>query len=267
MSITTKLFAKIQGEAITQYTLANANHMAVRLLTFGARVQQLRLPNANGADPNLIVGFVTLQDYLNQPEPFGALLGPDYDHRTRAGWQNWNWDAAIDGDAVTMSLTLPESADEQPGTQQIQVTHRLSADNQWTQSLSVTTDTPITIRPGWDLAFMLTGDPARSIDHQQLALGAAAATTPTAGLTPATSATLTDDAWQLALTTDAAGLAVSTFDHIDTTTNFNGILGHPRAAVGLRPLVTPDDQPITVTADRPYTQKTTITLQSGAERI
>ncbi|MFD1484763.1 aldose epimerase [Lacticaseibacillus baoqingensis] len=262
MSISTKLFAKIQGEVITQYTLTNANHMAVRLLTFGARVQQLRLPNAAGADPNLIVGFVTLQDYLNQPEPFGALLGPDFDQRTRTGWQNWNWDAQINADAVTFSLTLPKKIDGQPGTQHVAVTHQLSADNCWTQTWTITTDTPIAIRPGFDLAFMLTGDPARVIDHQQLTLGDQPAATPTTGLTTATSARLSDEAWQLALETDAAGLAVSTFEHIDTTTNFNGILGHPRAAVGLRPLVAADDQPITITAEKPYQQTTKISLMS-----
>ncbi len=261
MSVESKVFARIQGETITQYSLTNANQMAVRLITFGARVQQLRLPNATGFDPNLIVGFVTLQDYLNQPEPYGALLGPDYAKRERADWQNWNWDATVEADAVTLSLTLPESADGRPGTQQLAITHTLDDANHWRQHLVIKSDTPLPIRPAQDLAYTLTGDPARTILHQRLTL-AGHSEAPAPKMTTATEAELADKDWQLALTTDAAGLAVSTFDHIDTTTNFNGIQGHPHAAVGLRPLVTPDDQPLIVDAEHPFEQTTTVTLQS-----
>lgn len=262
MSVESKIFARIQGETITQYSLINAHHMAVRLLTFGARVQQLRLANQGGADPNLIVGFVTLQDYLNQPEPYGALLGPDAQTRSRADWQNWNWAATTAADSVTLNLILPEEADGRPGTQKLAVTHTLDDHNRWTQRLSIQSDTPIAVRPAQNLAFMLTGDPARTISHEQLTLGGGAATTPTTQLSAATTATLSDAAWQLQLATDAAGIAVSTYDHIDTTTNFNGIQGHPDAAVGLRPMASADDAPITVDATHPYTQTTTIQLQA-----
>ena len=263
MSIESKLFARIQGETITQYSLTNKNSMAVRLLTFGARVQQLRLPNAAGLDPNLIVGFVSLEDYLKQPEPYGALLGPDCDQRQRTDWQNWNWEAAVANDALTLALTLPEAADGHPGTQKLTITHSLDDDNRWTQHLHVESDAPLLIRPAQDLAFMLTGDPARTVAHQELTI-AGQTTAPTTRLTEATEATLVDADWRLQLATDAAGLAVSTFDHIDTTTNFNGILGHPAATVGLRPLVSTADQPIMVDEAQPYDQVTTITLQSTA---
>lgn len=259
MSITTKLFAKLQGETITQYTLKNHQDMTVRLITFGARVQQLRLPDQTGDDPNLIAGFVTLQDYLHQPEAFGALIGPDCAHKTRADWQNWNWNAKIIDDQVVMQLTLPEGVNDLPGTQTITVTHQLDDDNQWQITLQVQSDTPMTIRPNYDLAFMLTGDPARTIDHQTLTLGTNAAPLQTQ-LSAETTAGLADERWTLALNTDGAGVGVSTFAHIDDTTNFNGILGHPNATVGLRPLVQPDDTPITVDATHPFRQTTTIKL-------
>ncbi|WP_390408624.1 aldose epimerase family protein [Lacticaseibacillus jixiensis] len=264
MSVTTKVFARLQNEVITQYSLTNQNQMAVRLLTFGARVQQLRLPEANGADPNLIVGFVTLQDYLNQPEHFGALLGRDFAHPTRTDWQNWNWAATIDGpNQVSFHLTLDQTADDTPGQQQLTVTHQLDDDNVWTSSLQVTSDTPITIRPWQNLAFMLTGDPARTIMHQQLTLGDAAPITPTATVSTATKVRLADAAWALDWTTSGLGVAVSTYEHLDTTTNFNGIQGHPHAAVGLRPLVDAQDAGVIVDAAHPYTLTTTVQLHAN----
>lgn len=262
MTIEQKLFAKLQGETITQYTLKNAHHLAVRLITFGARVQQLRLPDQTGADPNLIAGFVTLQDYLQQPEPFGALMGPDCLHPTRADWQNWNWDAQITDDAVVMQLRLPDGVNALPGTQTITATHRLNDDNVWQITLQVESDTPLAIRPNYNLALMLTGDPATTVDHQQLTLGHDTAAVQ-AQHTTQTQAQLADERWTLGIETSGAGFAITTFDHIDESTNFNGILGHPNATVGLRPLVTPDDETILVDAAHPFQQITTIKLQAN----
>jgi hypothetical protein len=109
---------------------------------------------------------------------------------------------------------------------------------------------------------MLTGDPARTIDHQQLTLGNT--TTPVHTVqTVQTQATLADDRWTLNYHTSGTGLAISTFDHIDESTNFNGILGHPNATVGIRPLVAAEDQRVLVDAAHPFEQTTTIKLQAN----
>ena len=262
MTIESKLFAKFQGETITQYTLKNSHELAVRLITFGARVQQLRLPDQTGADPNLIAGFVTLQDYLQQPEPFGALMGPDCLHHTRADWQNWNWDAQIVAESVVMQLRLPSGVNGLPGTQIITVTHQLGDDDVWQTTLNVQSDIPVKIRPNYNLAFMLTGDPAATIDHQQLTLG-----TDTTSMQPQqttqTQAQLADTRWTLGFETTGAGLAITTFDHIDESTNFNGILGHPNATVGIRPIVARGDALVAVDADHPFEQGTRIKLQAN----
>ncbi|MDN6038668.1 MAG: aldose epimerase, partial [Lacticaseibacillus paracasei] len=58
MQLSAKIFAKVGSERITQYSLVNDHQMTLHFLTFGARVQQVRLPNAAGDDPNLLLGFV-----------------------------------------------------------------------------------------------------------------------------------------------------------------------------------------------------------------
>ena len=47
MKLSAKIFAKVGSERITQYTLVNDQQMTLRFLTFGARVQQVRLPNTS----------------------------------------------------------------------------------------------------------------------------------------------------------------------------------------------------------------------------
>ena len=44
MQLSAKIFAKVGSERITQYSLVNDHQMTLRFLTFGARVQQVRLP-------------------------------------------------------------------------------------------------------------------------------------------------------------------------------------------------------------------------------
>ncbi len=203
----------------------------MRLITFGARVQQLRLPDQTGADPNLIAGFVTLQDYLQQPEPFGALMGPDCLHPTHTDWQNWNWDAQIVDDAVVMQLRLPDGVNALPGTQTITITHQLNDDNVWQAKLQVQSDTAIQLRPNYNLAFMLTGDPARTIDHQQLTLGNTTTSVHTIQ-TAQSQATLADERWTLTYQTSGVGLAITTFDHIDEATNLMGSSAIPELPLG-----------------------------------
>ena len=153
MKLSAKIFAKVGSERITQYTLVNDQQMTLRFLTFGARVQQVRLPTTTGLDPNLLLGFVTLEDYLHQPGLFGAMTGPlaPDDPKTIPGaWQNWNWAVKTSQTAdlaITFSLNLPENADGQPGERSLMVTHRLNNDNVWTIDMAVKTTAEIRLHP------------------------------------------------------------------------------------------------------------------------
>lgn len=270
MEIAHTLFANIGNEPILQYTLTNDAGMTLKFLTFGARVQQMRLPNAAGLTPNLTIGFITLQDYLNQPGLFGAAIGPDFhaSRTARTGWQNWNWAATTAQTAttvsVTFSLTLSEQADQTPGTQQVAITHTLDQANHWTVAWQIESDVLIHVRPGLNLAFLLTGDPAQTVLHQAFTLDGKKTPLPVADeIVPASTATLADRDWQLALTTDAPGLALSTFPEIDDDQTFNGILGQPHMAVGMRPLPTPEDHPVAVGPGQPFARQSTFTLTAN----
>ncbi|MFC0268610.1 aldose epimerase family protein [Kushneria aurantia] len=65
-----------QGEQIERYHLTNRNGMAVDVITFGARVQSIVLPDKNGKKADIALGFDNVKDYIDhQSTYFGAIIG------------------------------------------------------------------------------------------------------------------------------------------------------------------------------------------------
>lgn len=247
MKITSKDFYRLGTEKVVQYSLQNDHGMTLNLLTFGARVQQVRLPNRDHFDPNLTIGFITFQDYVEDPGHFGAVIGPVQGESAglpldsgRTGWQNYNWAAATEQDtdrvAIKFTLALGAGQDGLPGSREIAIVHTLDNQNRWTVDWHIESDTQIRIRPRLNVAFALTGDPAQSVMGQRLRLDAEPVPLPARTLTSeATQATLTAADWALTVTTEAKGLTVDTFADLSEAHYFNGITGAPHAAVGIYP--------------------------------
>lgn len=263
MTLSAKIFAHVGGDVITQYTLQNPSGMTIRFLTFGARVQQVRLPSA-GMDPNLLLGFITLQDYLTQPGAFGALVGPDCHHPNRAGWANWNWRATTaEGprfDRLTLRLALGPDQDGAPGARTITVVHTLSADNLWTTTTTVETTHPVPVRLAYQLAWQLTGDPAQTILAEALTVQGAPHQLPTTATTLAANRlTLADQHWALTYSTDAPQLRLDPLADVGEANNFNGILGQPHVGLIIQPLPA-GAEPLLVTPGAPLTVTTQVRL-------
>ena len=64
------------GQAIDAYRLTNARGMEVTLITYGARIQAIRVPDRNGSIDDVVLGFDHVAGYiLHQDTYFGALIG------------------------------------------------------------------------------------------------------------------------------------------------------------------------------------------------
>ena len=50
---------------VFRYTLTNCNGMQVRILSYGAITQSVTVPDRHGHKANVVLGFKTLQDYVN----------------------------------------------------------------------------------------------------------------------------------------------------------------------------------------------------------
>ena len=52
------------GEAITQFTLANANGLLAKIIDFGGIITELHAPGRDGTLADVVLGFDTIEPYL-----------------------------------------------------------------------------------------------------------------------------------------------------------------------------------------------------------
>jgi aldose 1-epimerase len=63
------------GEAVDIYTLRNDKGAEARIMTYGGIVVSLKMPDKNGNFDDVVLGYDTLESYLNKSPYFGALVG------------------------------------------------------------------------------------------------------------------------------------------------------------------------------------------------
>jgi aldose 1-epimerase len=64
------------GKAVQIFTLTNEHGLEARICTYGGAVVSLKTPDRNGQMADIVLGFDSLEGYLNTAEPyFGALIG------------------------------------------------------------------------------------------------------------------------------------------------------------------------------------------------
>ena len=66
----------INGKQTNLYVLKNHNGMTASIINYGGRLVSLMVPDNNGKMRDVVVGFKSVQDYINSTEPyFGATIG------------------------------------------------------------------------------------------------------------------------------------------------------------------------------------------------
>src|SRR5690242_18779583 len=76
MSIPKSDYGKTQdGQPVEMYTLTNKNGMSAKVITYGAILTELDVPDRNGKSADIVLGFTDLNDYLTRNPFFGAIAG------------------------------------------------------------------------------------------------------------------------------------------------------------------------------------------------
>ena len=84
-SITQEPFGTLpDGREVVKYTLSNSHEMSVSIIDYGAIVTHLMVPDKNGTSGDVVLGYDSLQGYLEKPSYFGATIGR-YGNRIDAG--------------------------------------------------------------------------------------------------------------------------------------------------------------------------------------
>ncbi len=63
------------GIQVDRYTLRNASGMMVRLITYGATVTELHVPDHRGRLDDVVLGFDNLRQYETESPYFGCIVG------------------------------------------------------------------------------------------------------------------------------------------------------------------------------------------------
>jgi aldose 1-epimerase len=176
---------EINGKKSDLYTLRNTSGMEVCITNFGGRIVSIMIPDKDGKMKDVVLGFDSIQDYINIPSDFGAAIGRyanrigngtfeldgvKYDlpknnfghtlHGGPKGFQYVLFDATQPDDKILELTYLAKDGEEGfPGNLNCKVTYILSEDNSIQIKYEAETDKPTVVNMTNHSYFNLDGDP------------------------------------------------------------------------------------------------------------
>ncbi len=96
------------NQTVWRYTITNRHCMQVRIITYGATVQSIRVPDRHGHIKNVALGFRTLADYVNldSPPPTSPNFGGPYFGETIGRYANRIGGASFNLNGTTYTLPV-----------------------------------------------------------------------------------------------------------------------------------------------------------------
>jgi aldose 1-epimerase len=173
--------------------------MIARVITFGALLTELRVPDRDGALADVVLGFKTIDGYEGAHPYFGGTIGrvanriakgrfrlggleytlatnngPNHLHGGNKGFDKRIWRAqivpAVDGVAVKFTYVSPDGEEGYPGTVTASVTYTLTNRNEVRLDYTAATDKPTPINLTNHSYFNLAGEGAGDILGHELTL-------------------------------------------------------------------------------------------------
>ncbi|PCE64740.1 aldose epimerase family protein [Sediminicola luteus] len=207
-----KDFEKIlEGKQVKLFTLCNNQGMVTQITNYGGKVVSLWVKDKNGNYADVVLGFDSLEGYLNSPEKyFGALIGrygnriaqgrfsldgKSYDLATNNGDNHLHggdkgydavvWEAEqLNENSLQLRYTSPAMEEGYPGYLKIKVLYTLTEANALKVEYWATTDAPTVVNLTHHSFFNLKGAGKGSINDHILQINASKYTPVDAGLIP-----------------------------------------------------------------------------------
>ena len=153
------------GQAVDAVTLINANGMQATVITYGASIQSVIVPDKLGEYRDVTIGHSNFEDYLRWPQYAGATVGRfanrvaegrfsldghEYQlavnnganalHGGTAGFDKLNWRISeADSTSVTFELVSPDGDQGYPGTLNVAACYTLHDDDRLSVEYTATT--------------------------------------------------------------------------------------------------------------------------------
>ena len=184
-----------EGAAVEIYTLTNRNGVTAKVMTYGATLTELLVPDKTGTPGNIVLGFDTVEPYLAGVPYFGCTVGrvgnriakgtftlggktyklatnngPNHLHGGIKGFDKVMWKAEIvpakDGQAVKFTYRSPDGEEGYPGNLDVAVVYTLTDANELRLDYTATTDKATPVNLTNHSYFNLAGDGVGTIlDH------------------------------------------------------------------------------------------------------
>ena len=189
------------GGPISLFTLRNASGVEASVTNYGGRLVILKVPDRAGRGEDIVLGFESLDGYLDQNPYFGALVGRfanriangkfELDGRTYTllqnngsnalhggarGFDKVAWKAAVINSNGTSALELrylsKDGEEGYPGNLEVAATYTLSEDNTLRVDYSASTDRDTVLNLTNHSYFNLAGHAQGNILDQHVVLNA-----------------------------------------------------------------------------------------------
>jgi aldose 1-epimerase len=195
------------GTAVDRFTLKNAAGVTAEIISYGARLTSLRVPDRSGDFANVVLGYASLEEYLADDASFGATVGryanriaggrfaidgtvhrlalnngPNSIHGGLQGFSKRVWQAegatSSEGPALTLRYESADGEEGYPGRLEVAVRYTLTAADALRIDYTASTDKPTVLNLTNHAYFNLAGEGAGDILSHELTI-AADAFTPT----------------------------------------------------------------------------------------
>lgn len=184
-------FGKTAGQEVQGYLCINKNGLSMKLISLGARLQEMKVPDAAGKLVNITLGLPSPEAYEKHTAHFGGTVGryanriakgrftldgkthelatnngPNHLHGGIKGFDNvlWKSKEIQKADAVGVEFTYRSKDGEEgyPGNVDVKVSYLLDDRNELTIDYTATTDKPtvlnLTNHAYWNLGGVGSGD-------------------------------------------------------------------------------------------------------------
>lgn len=190
-----RFFRLPDGREASLFTLKNAQGTTAEISDFGGVVYRLRLPDRDGVERDVVLGYADPAQYLVNDPHFGGLIGrvanrisnsrffldgveykliPNNGLNSLHGGDGFDqrlWQVTGSGaDYLQLSLLSPDGDAGYPGELRVEVIYRLTADNALTVEMRAVTTSPTVVNMTQHSYFNLSGEDSGSLLDQEVAV-------------------------------------------------------------------------------------------------
>lgn len=188
-----------EGKEIGLFRIACSSDIQIFITNYGARIVGILVPSENGRIDNVVLGYDTIQDYLDSKEPyFGATIGryanriamggftldgncfnlecnesPHHLHGGNRGFHSVVWDVCEHGkDYLKLRHLSQDGADGYPGNLLVEVCFSMNDKSEFSLDYSAKTDKKTIINITSHPYFNLSGADSASVSGHLLSINA-----------------------------------------------------------------------------------------------